>query len=238
MHDEKKKDAQQGEVTTEKKWTNQKTWNVVGIVLCVLLLPVLVINCILIVQGLFSDKVPSLGGNTPLIVLTESMEDTIMGGDLIIVKKVDPKDIKPGDIISFFDPASNNGAVVTHRVLPAEEGGIVYDAEGKLFWNTKGDNNPTADKVSVPAENLVGRYEGTRIAFLGSVAMFMQSTWGLIVCIGVPLAALVTYELLRYKKANKAKQEDVDSLKTELAALKAAQEKKEEDSVKEEEKSE
>ena len=229
MREEKKMDAQQAEATTEKKWTKQKTFNVIGIVLCVILIPILVINCILIVQGLFSDDVPSLGGNTPLIVLTESMEDTILGGDLIIVKDVDPSEIKPGDIISFFDPASNSGAVVTHRVLPAEENGVVYDAEGKLYFNTKGDNNPTADKISVPAENLVGRYEGTRIAHLGSVAMFMQSTWGLIICIGVPLAALVTYELLRYKKANKAKQNDVDTLMAELAALKAAQAKKDEE---------
>lgn len=212
----------------EKKWTKQKTWNVVGIALCVIMLPILVINCILIAQGLFSDKVPGLGNSIPLVVLTESMEDTILGGDLIIVKKVDPEDIKPGDIISFFDPASKNDAVVTHRVLPAEEGGIVYDADGKLYWNTKGDNNSTKDKVSVPAENLIGRYEGQRIGVIGSVAMFMQSTWGLIVCIGVPLAALVTYEMLRYKKANAAKQSDVDALKAELAALRAAQEKKDE----------
>lgn len=221
MLDKKSVDKQQNgeENTATKKWTREKILNIVGIVLCVLLIPILIINCILIVQGLVNeDKVPSLGGNTPLIVLTESMEPYINGGDLIIVKDADPKDIKVGDVISFFDPASNGSAVVTHRVIE------VIEKDGQIYWNTQGDNNISADKVSVPAENLVGLYhEGDRVAGLGSVAMFMQSTWGLILCIGVPLAALVTYELLRYKKANKSKQKDVDALMAELEALKAAQ---------------
>ena len=155
-------------------------------------------------------------GKLTLPQLTRLMADTPCR-----ILNITPAEIKVGDVISFFDPASNSSAVVTHRVIE------VVEHEGKIYWNTKGDHNISADKVSVPAENLVGRWEGTRFPGLGSVAMFLQSTWGLILCIGLPLAALVTYELLRYKKANKSKQKDVDSLMEELAALKAEKEKAE-----------
>ena len=59
--------------------------NVVAIVLCVILLPILVFNCILIIKGMLNpDEVPSIGNSIPLIVVTESMYPTIKAGDLII----------------------------------------------------------------------------------------------------------------------------------------------------------
>jgi signal peptidase len=91
-----------------------------------------------------------------------------------------------------------------------------------VSWRTQGDNNEIEDRLSVPAENLVGIWTGTRIPFMGSVIMFMQSTLGLVVCIFVPIAALVAYEVIRRKKQDTAKQSDIDTLKAELEALKAA----------------
>ena len=64
--------------------------NVVAIVLCVILLPILVFNCILIIKGMLNpDEVPSIGNSIPLIVVTESMDPTIKAGDLIICKEID-----------------------------------------------------------------------------------------------------------------------------------------------------
>ena len=59
--------------------------NVVAIVLCVVLLPILVFNCTLIIKGMLNpDEVPSIGKSIPLIVVTESMDPKIKSGDLII----------------------------------------------------------------------------------------------------------------------------------------------------------
>ena len=79
----------------------------------------------------------------------------------------------------------------------------------------------------MPEENLVGEWTGTRFAGVGRVALFMQSTGGLIVCIGAPLALLVVYDLVRRKKAEKSKQTDIDALLKELNELKAEKEKTE-----------
>ena len=85
---------------------------------------------------------------------------------------------------------------------------------------TKGDYNNTEDRLPVPAENLVGIYK-TRIPGAGNVAMFMQSTPGLILCVVCPAALLIGYDMLRRKKYEKAQKQDTDALLAELEALRA-----------------
>ena len=209
----------------------QKTLNIVGIVICILLIPILIFNCILIVKGIVNeDEVPGVLGYTPLIVLTDSMYPDIKSGDIIICKDIDPTDIKEEDVISFFDPADkNHTAVVTHKVIE-----VITDDDGKLYFRTKGTNNNAEDKILVPAENVVGIWTEVRFPGAGHVALFMQSTWGLIVCIFMPLALFVAYELLRRRKQDNKQQSDMDALMAELAALKAAQQQPENKDNKEE----
>ena len=218
---EKNTPATQAVESTDKPIDKkQKTLNIVGIVICILLIPILIFNCILIVKGIVNeDEVPGVLGYTPLIVLTDSMYPDIKSGDIIICKDIDPTDIKEEDVISFFDPADkNHTAVVTHKVIE-----VVIDEDGNRYFRTKGTNNNAEDKILVPTENVVGIWTEVRFGGLGHVALFMQSTWGLIVCIFMPLALFVAYELLRRRKQDNKQQSDMDALMAELAALKAAQ---------------
>lgn len=217
------------EAMTKQEQKNSKVMTIVGIVLCVILVPILVINLTLIIQSYVNkDEVPSIGGNSPLIVLTDSMLPEISSGDLIFVQKIDPNAVKVGDVISFFDPAGNGTSVVTHRVIE------IVEEDGALKWRTRGDNNNTEDKVLVPMDNLVGIWKGTRVAGGGNVAMFLQTTPGLIVCVFCPLALLVGYDLIRRKKHDKAKQEDTDALLAELEALRAMKAEREAQAANEE----
>lgn len=201
----------------EKTTTGHKIFTVLGIVLCVILVPILVMNVTMIVQGYVNpEKVPSFGGYSPLIVLSPSMEDTIMEGDLIIVKSAQPEDIKEGDIISFFDPDSTGSAVLTHRCVE------IVDKNGAVSFRTKGDNNDSVDPSLAPAENLVGTYI-TRIPNAGSIAMWLQTTPGLIVCVAVPIVLLIAYDLIMKKRYDKGKKKDTDDLLKELEELRALQ---------------
>lgn len=213
---------------------------IVGIVICVILVPILIINLTMIIKGLVNkEKVPTFGGYAPLIVLTDSMSPTIKAGDLIVVKSVDASQVKEGDVISFFDPASSGTAVVTHRVLVSDgdvkaqlklpswhnmenEPGIEGSGENLIF-HTQGDYNNTPDEDPVPAGKLVGVWTGVNLRGAGNVAMFLQSTPGLILCIGVPIVILVAYELIRRKLYERSKRQDTDELLKELEALKQAQ---------------
>jgi signal peptidase len=192
-----------------------RCWTVVGIILCVILVPVLVINIALIVRSFTNkDDVPQIGGYCPMIVLTGSMEPKISSGDLIICKQIDGKDVKKGDIIAFFDPDGNGTSVLTHRVTE------VIKEDGKISFRTKGDANPVEDQKPVAAEKLVGIYR-TKISGAGNVAMFMQTTTGLIVCVGIPLIILIGYDLVRRKAYEKRNQQDTEALLAELNELKA-----------------
>ena len=199
----------------------QRILTIIGTVLCVILIPILIINLTLIVKSYVNkDEVPSLGGVFPMIVLTDSMYPQIKSGDLIICNTLEPEEVRVDDVISFFDPMGSGTSVVTHRVLE------VIEEDGALSYRTKGDNNNAEDQVLVPEKNLVGIYR-SRIPALGNVAMFMQTTPGLILCVVCPVLLMVGYDMLRRKKYEKSRQQDTDALLAELEALRAMKAEKE-----------
>lgn len=212
---------------TDKKATlGHRILTGVGIALCVILVPILIINCTLLIKGWTNkDEVPSLLGYAPMIVLTDSMaggnDDSFYGGDLIFIKTVKAEDVKTGDVISFFDPAGNGSTITSHRVIE------IINEDGKISFKTKGDNNNSEDKVPVPAENLVGTYTGVRIAGAGRIAMFMQTTWGLIICVVLPIVLLIGWDAVRRARYSKKHEEDKDALLAELEELRAEKAMKE-----------
>ncbi len=199
----------------EKKSASSKVFTVIGTILCMILVPILLINLTLIAKSyLNKDEVPNVGGVLPLIVLTDSMYPQIESGDLIICKTISAENVKVEDVISFFDPAGNGTSIVTHRVVE------IVEQNGETFFRTRGDHNNTEDKDLVPAEKLVGLYK-TRIPGAGNIAMFMQTTTGLIVCVLLPILLLVGYDLIRRRHYEKNKKQDTDKLLAELEALRA-----------------
>ena len=210
-------------MTKDKSSVVHKVLTIVGIVMCVILVPMLILNVTLLVKGFVNDdKVPDFAGVMPLIVLTDSMYPQIASGDIIICKTIEAEDVELGDVISFFDPAGNGTSVVTHQVIE-----IVIGEDGSLSFRTKGINNNTEDKKLVPAENVFGEYTGVRIPGAGNVALFMQSSTGLIVCVVLPIILLVGYDMIRRRFYEKSKGDDMAALMAELEALKAEKQKAE-----------
>lgn len=204
----------------EPSTIRHKILTVIGIVLCIILIPILIINCTLIFKSYSDpDKVPNVGGIFPMIVLTDSMYPEIESGDLIICHTINAQDIKAGDIISFFDPAGNGVSVVTHRVVE-----VTTDENGTTVWKTKGDANDTEDEAIVPAEKLVGIYQ-RRIAGAGNIAMFMQTTKGLIICVICPIILLVMYDIIRRRIYEKKNEKDTEQLLKELEELRKEKDK-------------
>jgi len=207
----------------EKTSTFHKLLTVLGTALCIILIPVLIINCTLIAKSyLNKDQVPSVGGVLPLIVLTDSMYPVIHSGDLIICRTQEPEEVAVGDVIAFFDPAGSGTSIVTHRVTE------VTTEDGGLAFRTKGDANNVEDMALVPAEELVAVYR-SRIPGAGNIAMFMQTTAGLIVCVVLPFVLLVGYDMLRRRMYDRKKQDDTDALMAELAALRAEKARQEQE---------
>ena len=204
------------EIINEKetvKDTKHRILTIIGIVLCAIFAPLLIINLILVIQGIVNpNEVPGIGGYKPMMVMTESMEDYILAGDIIIVKEIDPTTLEVGDVITFFDPIGNGTTTVTHRIID-----VVNDETG-LWFQTQGDNNNTPDRELVESDAVIGIYV-FRIPYIAHIALFMQTVPGLIVSIFVPLCAFVGYDLIRRNQHQKKKDEDHEALLAELEAL-------------------
>lgn len=187
--------------------------NIIGIILCIVLVPILIMNLILIVKSFADpDSVPSINGYSPLIVLTESMDPDIKAGDLIITKSIDKSEIEVGMTVSFFDPNSDSGAVVTHQIIEK----IIE--EGQVLYRTKGINNNISDRELVPEDNVIGEYTGTRFAGLGSIVLFAQSTWGLVICILIIVILFGIFILSSYLGNKKRSTESTDNSLAEAQA--------------------
>jgi len=213
--------SQTAESTKAASTAGHKAGNVIGIILCVILVPVLLVNVTLVICSLVRpDRVPSIGGYFPLVILTDSMYPDLKSGDLLICRRAEPEDIAVGDVISFFDPAGNGTSVVTHRVVE------VTQENGSLAWRTKGDANNVEDAALVPAENLEGIYS-SHIRGLGNIVLFMQTTPGLILCVICPIVLLVGYDVIRRRMYEETRKQDTEALLRELEELRSKSEAEE-----------
>ncbi len=108
-----------------------------------------------IVIALTTDRAPRILGTSIFIVVTPSMEDTIMTGDLIFVKTIDPLELIVGDIVTFRKSATEN-ELITHRII------AINDSGATRTFTTKGDNNDVSLvwEVDFPADQIVGVYAG------------------------------------------------------------------------------
>ena len=138
------------------------------------------------------NGVPSVFGIRMFSIQTESMYPTLMPGDLIFDTAVkDSSDLRVGDIITYWTVINGERVLNTHRI---EE---VYDGGGFLIFSTKGDNNTTADALSVHESEVVGKYS-FRISSLGKVFDYLQTSTGFLIVVVVPVFLFFLYHLVQF----------------------------------------
>lgn len=124
-------------------------------------------------------------------VSSGSMVPTLNVGDLIVVRGVEPQLVNVGDIIVFHSPRDHDMLIV-HRVV-----GINNQA-GRLYFETKGDNNPAKDSWSpypgVPETHLVGVVIG-KVAYLGYMILALKEPLGMAAIILLTVLVVV-YEFI------------------------------------------
>lgn len=177
----------------EIKNRNEKIKKIISIFIYIIIIPIIVINITLIVKSFIRpNKIPDFIGYKNFVIVSESMEPTIMVGDAIFVKKVPEKEIKINDIISFHDGECIN----THRIVGvSEENGI-------KMYRTKGDNNRGEDKEKVSYSQIEGKYL-FKINNFGNLIKVLQSKVTLAILI--LLVCCNTYFNYRLKYKRKAR---------------------------------
>ena len=179
----------------EIKNRNEKIKKIISIFIYIIIIPIIVINITLIVKSFIRpNKIPDFIGYKNFVIVSESMEPTIMVGDAIFVKKVPEKEIKINDIISFHDGECIN----THRIVGvSEENGI-------KMYRTKGDNNRGEDKEKVSYSQIEGKHL-FKINNFGNLIKVLQSKVTLAILI--LLVCCNTYFNYRLKYKRKARRD-------------------------------
>ena len=138
------------------------------------------------------NGVPSILGIRMFSFQTESMSPTLNPGDLIFDKAVkDPTTLQKGDIITYWTVINGERVLNTHRIHE------IYDGGGYLIFGTKGDNNTIADPLTVHESEVVGIY-AAKVAGVGKVFDYLQTSTGFLVVVVVPVFVFFLYYLVQF----------------------------------------
>ena len=158
------------------------------------------------------NNVPSFFGWKPFIVLSETMENEIMDGDIVVVKQIDTNLLENNDIIAY---KNNNEMVIISRIIEIEK------EDEKTKYKIKADNSMNKDIEYILPEQRDGIYQ-FRIAKLGNFAIFIQTPIGMIAFLSIPLILLLLVqceESTRERKYIKNSKLEIEKLKKEKDEL-------------------
>ncbi len=179
----------------------RKVLNIIKyIVISFLILLALIFAWILVQSQTSPNKVPSVFGYKPFIVLSGSMESELYKGDLAIVKNVDVETLKKNDIIAF---RTHDNYVVTQRIVKIENGNFI----------TRGDNS-SEDPGEVSSLEIEGLYV-YKFSGLGNVFLVLQEPSTLIVIIAIIVMGGITWMTFDNSKLSKEERNELEQLRNE-----------------------
>lgn len=145
-----------------------------------------------------SSLLPTKDILSAYVVASGSMEPTIQTGAVVFTTKVNPKDIRTGEIVTFSEP-TNPKNIIVHRV-------IAVNTKNNLAFKTKGDHNETADNWTVTPSEIKGKALFS-IPYLGYVVSWLKTPSGFATGIGIPALILI---LLQAKKIKEGINDEVE----------------------------
>lgn len=118
-------------------------------------------------------------------LFSENLNDQFPAKCIIIIEKVSESDLKQYDVVAYKHPS---GSTYIHRIRRIE-----VDESGKKTYYTRGDVNKDDDQIDsifadrdTTYDDIVGKYTGVYIPYLGAFVLFLQSYAGI-----VTVAALI-----------------------------------------------
>lgn len=216
-----------------------------GIVIALFL--ILAVACLFVsISYKIQGEDGELFGRQFRIVTSGSMEPEIATGAIVCIDAAPTEDgearqefldsLEVGNVITFYDwyyipgknedkDEDNEGVVVTHRIVEIQEG-----ESGRTFV-CHGDAVDEGEVQYVDEDNVIGIVEWDNLA-LGKVVQFFRTNVGIVVCLILPAALILLYEvihisrILSERKREKreeeaaAREEEIERLRRELDEIK------------------
>lgn len=189
----------------KEKWTPKRILN---LVLDIVLFPILIFaTCfsLSLIITKITKGVPMVFGYAMITVVSGSMRDAgFEVGDKAFIKQTEANELAVGDYIAFFDyvdpahprpatiangekPTSNprKNRIVFHEIIKIET-----DANGDLWFRTKGTNNASADYNVIYQDYVIGKHvdDGKGIV---KFFKFVNSTTGIVLLVVVPCTIIL-----------------------------------------------
>lgn len=221
----------------KEKWTPKRILNLVlGIILFPILIFATCFSLSLIITKI-TKGVPMVFGYAMITVVSGSMRDAgFEVGDKAFIKQTEANELAVGDYIAFFDyvdpahprpatiangekPTSNprKNRIVFHEIIKIET-----DANGDLWFRTKGTNNASADYNVIYQDYVIGKHvdDGKGIV---KFFKFVNSTTGIVLLVIIPCVIILfrdCYELMTMvfeysdEKKKIKREKEIEVLKT------------------------
>ncbi|KYG27626.1 signal peptidase I SipW [Alkalihalobacillus trypoxylicola] len=140
---------------------------------------------ILVISSRATEGEPNILGYQIKTVLSGSMEPEMLTGSLILIQKAEQKDrFTVGDVVTY---RTAENVLITHRIIEVINNGQSYI--------TKGDHNNGPDIEPVLSDNIVGKYTGITVPYVGYVTQFIQSKQGALILFIIPGVLLLIHSI-------------------------------------------
>lgn len=124
-----------------------------------------------------------LFGYRAIILIGNSMSPTMYVDDVVVIKKVEEKDLKVGDVVTY---GSTGGVFTTHRIYEIVDGGFI----------TKGDANTTPDSAVLKYPTIQGKV----FFFIPKIGKILNLFRNIYYLIGIIVSILTIVFCFRYFK--------------------------------------
>lgn len=140
----------------------------------------------------FSNNEITFLGYRMFSVASSSMAPDYNIGDVLIVKKTEPDQIKVGDSISYYGKVGSfAGKVITHQVIEIDK-----DVDNNLVFHTKGISNLVEDPL-VYADQIYGVVVH-RSEVLSFIYRTVNTKYGMFIFIVIPIFYIIGSEMLAF----------------------------------------
>lgn len=162
-----------------------------NIVYVILFLIVASVLFVVILQRASNNDI-ALGGIRIFNIVSESMVPKYNIGDVLVVKSIEPQNIKVGDEIAYIGQESTfNQKIVTHQVIK-----IDYE-NGEYIFHTKGIANILEDPL-VHQNQVFGKVV-YKIWILSLISKILSNVYVVFFGIFVPIVILIFWTILKLK---------------------------------------
>jgi len=175
-----------------KKITEKPVLKLINNIVYVILFLIVASVLFVVILQRASNNAIALGGIRIFNIVSESMVPKYNIGDVLVVKSIEPQNIKVGDDIAYIGQESTfNQKIVTHQVIK-----IDYE-NGEYIFHTKGIANILEDPL-VHQNQVFGKVV-YKIWILSLISKILSNVYVVFFGIFVPIVILIFWTILKLK---------------------------------------